>query len=161
MMAGDYRKAVRLEPGEPERTVQRLARQHRVKVRPAATFKVMPLIKTAVRGHSREAGLICLEGVLDEVNAGAGAARTAARAWANGDVRGAISGPRNFQRCLLALPGMADLERKGTRDEVEALSAAMGRPGHAVAIYGVRGLVAQGGVLDQMRARGFTVSTPE
>lgn len=160
MMAGDYRKSVRLEPDEPERTIQRLARKHRVKVRPAVTYKVMPLIKTAVREHSREAGLICLEGVLDEVNAGAGATRVAARAWAEGDVRGAISGPRNFQRCLLALPGMADLERKGTADEVEALATAMKTPGRAVAVYGVRGLVARGGVLDQMRARGFTVSTP-
>lgn len=161
MMAGDYRKAVRLEPNEPERTIQRLARKHRVKVRPAATYKVMPLIKTAVRGHSREAGLLCLEGVLDEVNAGPEAARDAARAWARGDVRGAIAGPRNFQRCLLALPGMADLERQGTTDEVEALSAAMQTPGHAVAVYGIRSLVARGGVLDQMRARGFTVTAPE
>ena len=160
MMAGDYRKTVRLEPDEPERTIQRLARKHGVKARPAATYKVMPVVRTAVRDHSREAGLICLEGVLDEVNAGAGATRVAARAWAQGDVRGAIGGPRNFQRCLLALPGMADLERKGVRDEVEALSAAMKTPGHAVVVYGVHGLVAQGGVLDQMRARGFIVSTP-
>ncbi|EJL33915.1 hypothetical protein PMI01_01870 [Caulobacter sp. AP07] len=160
MMAGDYRKAVRLEPAEPERAIARLARKHRVKVRPAATYKAMPVLKTAVRGHSAEAGLVCLEGVLDEINAGAGATRTAARAWALGDVRGAISGPRNFQRCLLGLPGMAELERRGTQDEVEALSAAMRTPGHAVAVYGVRGLVARDGVLDQMRARGFTVSTP-
>jgi hypothetical protein len=161
MMAGDYRKAMKLEPAEPERTIQRLARKHGVKARPAAIYKVMPVVKTAVRDHSREAGLICLEGVLDEVNAGVGATRVAARAWAQGDVRGAIGGPRNFQRCLLALPGMADLERKGVRDEVEALSAAMKTPGHAVVIYGIRGLVAQGGVLDQLRARGFNVSVPE
>jgi hypothetical protein len=160
MMAGDYRKSVRLEADQPERTIDRLARKHRLKARPAATYKVMPLVKTAVREHSREAGLICLEGVIDEVNAGPEAARAAARAWARGDVRGAIAGPRNFQRCLLALPGMADLERRGTRDEVEALSAAMTTPGHAVAVYGVRSLVAKGGVLDQMRARGFEVSTP-
>jgi hypothetical protein len=36
----------------------------------------------------------------------------------------------------------------------------MKTPGHAVAVYGVRSLVAKGGVLDQMRARGFEVSTP-
>jgi hypothetical protein len=161
MMAGDYRKQARLEPSEPERTIGRLARKHRVKARPAATYKVMPLVKTAVRGHSREAGLVCLEGVLDEINAGAEATRAAARAWAVGDVRGAISGPRNFQRCLLGLPGMADLERRDTADEVAALSAAMDTPGRAVAVFGVRGLVARGGVLDQMRARGFVVSTPD
>ncbi|WP_165190266.1 TraB/GumN family protein [Caulobacter soli] len=161
MMAGDYRKSVRLEPAEPERAIGRLARKHGLKPKPAATYKVMPLVKTAVREHSREAGLICLEGVLDEINAGPEAARAAARAWTRGDVRGAIAGPRNFQRCLLALPGMADLERRGTQDEVEALAAAMKTPGHAVAVYGIRSLVARGGVLDLMRARGFVVSTPE
>lgn len=55
---------------------------------------------------------------------------------------------------------MADVERKGTRDEIEALSAAMKTQGHAVAVYGIRSLVAKGGVLDQMRVRGFEVSTP-
>ncbi len=161
MMASDYGKTARLDADEPERTIQRLARKHRVKARPASTYKIAPLIKTVVREHSREAGLICLEGVLDEINAGPAAARAAARAWAQGDVREAISGPRNFQRCVLAMPGMSDRERKGTREEVEALTAAMNTPGHAVAVYAIRGLVAQGGVLDQMRARGFTVSAPE
>ena len=159
-IAGDYRKSAKLDPFEPERTVGRLARKHRVKARPVASYKLMPLAKAAVRGHSEAAGRVCLEGVLDEAAGGAGPARVAAQAWARGDVRGAISGPRNFQRCLLALPGMSDVERKGTQDEVEALSAAMRTPGHAVAVYGVRSLVAKGGVLDQMRARGFEVSTP-
>ena len=160
MMAGDFRKAVKLDHAEPGRTVERLARKHHVPVRPAAVYKVMPAIKTAVRQHSAEAGRVCLEGVLDEINAGVGATRAAARAWSAGDVRGAISGPRNFQLCMLALPGMADLERRGTQDEVEALSAAMKTPGHAVAIYNLRSLVAKDGVLDQLRARGFVVSTP-
>jgi hypothetical protein len=161
LMANDHLKSARLDPGEPEGMIARLARKRGLKARPAATYKAMPVIRTAVGGHSREAGLVCLEGVLDEINAGPEAARAAARAWARGDVRGAIAGPRNFQRCLLTLPGMADLERKGTHDEIEALSAAMNTPGHAVAIYRIRGLVAEGGVLDQMRARGFEVSTPD
>ncbi|MBO9706581.1 MAG: TraB/GumN family protein [Caulobacter sp.] len=160
-LAGDYRKSLRLEPAEPERTVTRLARKHGVKARPAATYKAMPIVKTAVRDASREAGLVCLEGVLDEINAGPQAMRAAAHAWAEGDVRGAIAGPRNFQRCFLALPGMAELERKGTADEVEALTRAMKTPGHAVAVYGIRSLVSRGGVLDQMRARGFEVGAPE
>ena len=160
MIAGDYRKSAKLDPFEPERTVGRLARKHRVKARPVASYKLMPLAKAAVRGHSEAAGRVCLEGVLDEAAGGAGPARVAAAAWARGDVRGAISGPRNFQRCMLSLPGMADLERRGTQAEIDALAAAMNTPGHAVALFPIRGLVAQGGVLDQMRARGFTVSTP-
>ena len=159
-IAGDYRKSAKLDPFEPERTVGRLARKHGVKARPVASYKLMPLAKAAVRGHSEAAGRVCLEGVLDEVAAGAGASRTAAAAWARGDVRGAINGPRNFQRCMLSLPGMAELERRGNQAEIDALVAAMRTPGHAVALFPIRGLVAQGGVLDQIRARGFAVSTP-
>jgi len=159
-IAGDYRKSARLDPFEPERTVGRLARKHRVKARPVARYKLMPLAKAAVRGHSEAAGRVCLEGVLDEAAGGAGPARIAAAAWARGDVRGAISGPRNFQRCMLSLPGMADLERRGTQAELDALVAAMATPGHAVALFPIRGLVAKDGVLDQMRARGFVVLTP-
>jgi uncharacterized protein YbaP (TraB family) len=160
MIANDYRQRARLDPAEPERTVGRLARKHRVKARPVASYKLMPLAKAAVRGHSSAAGRVCLEGVLDEAAGGAAPAQVAAQAWARGDVRGAIGGPRNFQRCMLSLPGMADLERRGTQAEIDALAAAMNTPGHAVALFPIRGLVAKGGVLDQLRARGFSVSTP-
>jgi len=156
----DYQKQTRLDGGEPDRTVLRLARKHRVKSRTAGVYKAMPMVKTAVRGHSEAAGRLCLEGVLSEVEAGTGAVRAAARAWAEGNVRGAISGPRNFQRCVRGLPGMADLEQKATADEVAALAQALKTPGHAVALYSMRGLVAQGGVLDQLQDRGFTVRTP-
>ena len=44
--------------------------------------------------------------------------------------------------------------------EVEALANLLKTPGHAVAIYPIRGLVAEGGVLEQLRARGITVRTP-
>lgn len=161
MMIGiDYQKQSRLDPGEPERTVQKLARKHKVKTRLAGVYKAMPLVKTAVRTHSPEAGRLCLEGVLSEIEAGSAASQAAGRAWAQGDARGAISGPRNFQRCMRSLPGMSDMERRATGDEVSALAEALKTPGHAVALFSMRGLVAEGGVLDQLQARGFTVKTP-
>jgi uncharacterized protein YbaP (TraB family) len=161
MMIGlDYQKQSKLDPGEPERTVQKLARKRKVKTRLAGVYKAMPLVKTAVRTHSPEAGRLCLEGVLSEIEAGTAASQAAGRAWAQGDVRGAISGPRNFQRCMRSLPGMSDMERRATGDEVSALTEALNTPGHAVALFSMRGLVAQGGVLDQLRAKGFTVRTP-
>jgi hypothetical protein len=36
----------------------------------------------------------------------------------------------------------------------------MGVPGKAVAVIDLRQLLARGGVLDQLRARGFRVETP-
>ena len=160
MIGIDYQKASKLDGGEPERTVQRLARKHKVKAKPAGVYKAMPMVKALVKGHSEEAGRLCLEGVLSEVEAGAGATQAAAKAWAKGDVRGAIAGPRNFQRCMRSLPGMTDMEQRATADEISALAEALKTPGHAVALFSMRGLVAQGGVLDQLRAKGFTVRTP-
>lgn len=160
MIAMDYQKTTKLDPGEPERTVGKLARKHRVKAKPAGTYKAMPVMKAAVRDHSNEAGQLCLEGVLSEAEAGTAATRSAAAAWARGDVRGAIAGPRNFQRCIRSLPGMVELEKRAMDDEVEALTEAMKTPGHAVALFSIRGLVAQNGLLDRMRAKGFTVKTP-
>jgi uncharacterized protein YbaP (TraB family) len=160
MIGIDYQKASKLDGGEPERTVQKLARKHKVKARPAGVYKAMPMVKALVKGHSEEAGRLCLEGVLSEVEAGIGATQAAAKAWATGDVRGAIAGPRNFQRCMRSLPGMSDMQQRGTADEVNALAEALKTPGHAVALFSMRGLVAQGGVLDQLRAKGFTVRTP-
>jgi uncharacterized protein YbaP (TraB family) len=160
MIGIDYQKVSKLDGGEPERTVQRLARKHKVKAKPAGVYKAMPMVKALVKGHSEEAGRLCLEGVLSEVEAGIGATQAAAKAWATGDVRGAIAGPRNFQRCMRSLPGMSDMQQRGTADEVNALAEALKTPGHAVALFSMRGLVAQGGVLDQLRAKGFTVRTP-
>lgn len=160
MIAMDYQKTTRLDPGEPERAVGKLARKHRVKARPAGTYKAMPVVKAAVRDHSAEAGRLCLEGVLSEAEAGSAAARSAAQAWARGDVREAIAGPRNFQRCIRSLPGMVELEKRAMDDEIAALTEAMKTPGHAVALFSIRGLVAQNGLLDRMRAKGFTVRTP-
>jgi hypothetical protein len=61
---------------------------------------------------------------------------------------------------MRSLPGMSDMQQRGTADEVNALAEALKTPGHAVALFSMRGLVAQGGVLDQLRAKGFTVRTP-
>ena len=40
------------------------------------------------------------------------------------------------------------------------IERALKTPGHAIAVVPLRPLLAQGGVLDQLRAKGFTVTTP-
>jgi hypothetical protein len=161
MLAGHASKASALTGEEPERTIEKLARKHRVKARPAAVYKAMPMIRTLVKQHSEEAGLICLEGVIDEVEAGPGPVRAAARAWAQGDVRAAVHAPRQGQRCVMALPGMSEEFRRMSAAQVDAVTQAMKTPGKAVAVLSLRGLVAEDGVLEKLRARGFKVTTPD
>ena len=60
----------------------------------------------------------------------------------------------------LVLPGVAEAMRQSVDDEVGALTDLLKTPGHAVAVFSMRGLVAEDGVLDKLRAKGITVRTP-
>ncbi len=149
-----------LKVSEPDRTIGDLARKRRVKTRPAAVHKAMPMLKSLVREHSEEAGLTCLSETLDATEAGPAPIRAAADAWAQGRVKDALAGPRSAERCELLMPGVADLKRQLVDDEVQALTDLLKTPGHAVAYFPLRALVAENGVLDKLRARGITVRTP-
>lgn len=149
-----------LQVMEPEKTIKALARRHHGKLRPAQVHKAMPMINTLVREHSDEAGLVCLSETLDTVEAGPGPRRAAAEAWAQGRVKAALAGPRSAERCELLLPGVAEALRQSVDDEAGVLADLLKTPGHAVAVFPMRGLVAQDGVLDRLRARGITVRTP-
>jgi len=160
LLARDFRKSARLDFDQPDATILRIARRKKVRITPAATYKAMPAAKAIVRDHTPAAGIACLEVALDEVEAGPGRLRAAGQAWAAGEVRTSMSGVRGYERCAAQLPGAAELNRRALADQTEAIARAMKTPGHAVAIMGVRSLVAEDGVLDRLRARGFTVRTP-
>lgn len=159
-LAGARTKQARMDTAEPDKAIERAARGRGVKVRSAGTHKAMPMIKGLVRGHNEDAGLTCLSEILDLTEVGPASARASAEAWAQGRVKDALAGPRGAERCELALPGVSDAKRQSVDDEVEALANLLKTPGHAVAYYQIRGLVAENGVLDKLRARGITVRTP-
>jgi hypothetical protein len=160
LIASKANRKAGLEYGEVSRRIEKLARKHRVKTRAAETYKAMPLIKTVARQAGDSAGLVCLTETLDTVEQGQDRYRTAARAWAEGRVRAALSAPRSADRCQYLLPGVAEMSQRLKTAEVEALANLLKTPGHAVALYPIRSLVAEDGVLDQLRARGITVRTP-
>lgn len=149
-----------LEDDQPERAIERMARKNRVKIRTSAVYKAVPIMNAVARQHTEADGLACLEEVLDDFDRGPEVDRRAARAWADGHVSAALSGRRGPDRCSLLLPGVPGFIRKAAADEVTAIAEALKTPGHAVAAYSIRGLVAQDGVLDQLRARGYAVKTP-
>ena len=150
----------KLQTSQPDKAIAELARKRRVKARPAATHKAMPMLKSLVREHGEAAGLTCLSETLDVTDAGPASVRAAAEAWSQGRVKDALAGPRSAERCELLLPGVADLKRQLVDDEVAALADLLKTPGHAVAYFPLRALVAENGVLDKLRARGITVRTP-
>lgn len=160
LLAQDFRKSANLDFSQPEATILRMAKKKKVRITPAATYKAMPAVKQIVRDHTPAVGIACLEVVLDEVEAGTGRLRSAGQAWAAGEVRVSMSGVRGYERCAAQLPGAPELSRRALSDQTEAIARALKTPGHAVAIMGVRPLVMEDGVLDRLRARGFTVKTP-
>lgn len=159
-LSGKADKSAELQAMEPDKAIAALARKHRLKARPAQVRKAMPMLKSLVREHSEAAGLTCLSEVLDSVEAGPGPRRAAAQAWAEGRVKAALDGPRGAERCQLLLPGVPEAMRQSVDDEVAALADLLKTPGHAVATFPIRGLVAEDGVLDKLRARGVAVRTP-
>ena len=103
---------------------------------------------------------LCLDAGLRQAESGEGGLKAAAERWARGEVRAVVAADRGFSRCLASTPGIARELRDGQTDAVRAIKAALGKPGKAVAVIELRSLLAEGGVLEQLRGQGFKVETP-
>lgn len=103
---------------------------------------------------------LCLDAGLRQAESGQGGIKATAERWARGEVREVVSADRGFSRCLASTPSIARELRDGQTDAVKAISAALGKPGKAVAVIELRALLSEGGVLEQLKARGFKVETP-
>jgi uncharacterized protein YbaP (TraB family) len=136
------------------------ARAEKVKVVDPARYEAMPFIRAALESLTPAVHQQCLEGALTDAEAPKGRVRAAAEGWARGDVAAALREPRSFEKCLLLLGGGADLWRRMTGDQAAAIAAALDQPGHSVAIVSLRPLLAQGGVAQQLEARGVEVVGP-
>ena len=58
------------------------------------------------------------------------------------------------------MTGLRDFGTKMRRAQVEAVERALRRPGHAVAVIGIRDLVSRNGVLEQLAAKGYAITLP-
>lgn len=103
---------------------------------------------------------LCLDAGLKQAENGVATVRETAEQWAEGQVREVVSAERGYQRCLASTPWIARQFRDGQDDAVGAITSALKKPGKAVAVIELRSLLARDGVLDQLRAKGFKVTTP-
>jgi uncharacterized protein YbaP (TraB family) len=103
---------------------------------------------------------LCLDAGLRQADSGDGGIKAVADRWAKGQVRALVSADRGFSRCLASTPSISRELRDGQKDAVKAIASALKTPGKAVAVIELRSLLAQGGVLEQLKAKGFTVETP-
>jgi uncharacterized protein YbaP (TraB family) len=158
LLVGDYRDRTGLTNSDPTKLIKLLAGRAKVPVT-QRSYNIGPLMGAVLR-TSPAAGRGCFDEVLAQVEAGPGVTLSAAKAWAQGDVRGALANERTYERCIALVPGAQSFESQVKADAVADIGKALARPGHAIAVVPLRPLLAQGGVLDQLRAKGFTVTTP-
>ena len=157
-LASDYREKSNLTTTDPAKLVELLARQKGVPVVEKA-YDLGPLLGAIIR-TSPQVGRICFDEVLQQAEAGPGVTLAAARAWAAGNVPGALENERTYERCLAMVPGGRQLDERMKADTAAAIKTQLQRPGHAIVLVPLRPLLAQGGVLDRLRGQGLEVKTP-
>ncbi|WP_293366398.1 TraB/GumN family protein [Phenylobacterium sp.] len=158
VLATDYREKTSLTTADPTKLIKLLAHNARVPVS-QRSYDLGPLMGAIIRTSQAE-GMACFDEVLAQAEAGPGVTQAAARAWAQGDVRGALANERTYERCIAVVPGAQRFDAAVKADQVAAIEQALKTPGHAIAVVPLRPLLAQGGVLDQLRAKGYAVTTP-
>ena len=158
MLTDDYREKENLTTADPTKLIKLLAQQGGVKV-VQRSYDLGPLLGAVIR-TSPAAGEACLDEVMGEIEAGPGRTLAASRAWADGDVAGALGAERSYERCIAVTPGAQAFDARVKKDLARDIETALKAPGHAIAVAPLRTLLAQGGVLDQLRAKGYEVKTP-
>ncbi|WP_296596074.1 TraB/GumN family protein [Phenylobacterium sp.] len=138
----------------------KLAKADKVKVVDPARYKAVPFVNTALASLTPSVHEQCLDGALKDLEASRAQGRAAAEGWARGDVGQALTAPRSFEKCLLLLGGGPELWRRMTADQAAAIVNALETPGHSVAVVSLRPLLAEGGVISQLRLRGVDVEGP-
>ncbi len=169
--------------------VEAAARRKKVRVNRQdlpSNLKVMNEIADA----APELGLPCLVSALDAIDNPVLAERRTlddslkeAQAWAEGDVRPVLTrmrrgeqgvsmagwspGPDRYlfilttRECMAGMPSLMRARERRIPDEIRRMVRALGRPGHAVAVVDPLTLLTRGGVLDELKRQGFTVTTPD
>lgn len=158
LLALDYRDRSNLTNADPTKPVKVFAQMAKVPI-VQKSYDVGPLMGAVIR-TPKAVGRACLEEVIQQVEAGPQVTLQAAEAWNEGDVRGALANERTYERCMALVPGAAAFDERAKADQAAAIEAALQKPGHSIAVVQLRPLLAQGGVLDRLRAKGYAIKTP-
>lgn len=166
LLVSDFRDRSGLKPEAAMLTVAKAIRAAGVEPRTAGVLNADRYTK-ALSATTVESGQACLDAALAEVAGGETPMRNAVEAWTYGDVTQALTAPRGLELCGFALPGQADLRRAAINAQVSAIAVVLdGEPGarptaQYVAIVNLRSLLAEDGVLDKLRQRGYQVTSPQ
>jgi hypothetical protein len=159
-LQADFLKAHDLEAGATEASVRKIGRRAGVREAPAGAYDTAPMIAAAGElGASGQAD--CLSSELHGLEPGPQPLRGVAQSWARGEISPVAPISPIDQACLSAFPEMKSLADRNLAADSGAVVAALGRSGHAVAVFDLRSLTMTGGILERLRARGLAVSGPQ
>jgi hypothetical protein len=158
IMAWDFRRGLGIDPQEPLPAIEQEARRAHVPIVYAAKYRAITAVRAAVAEVTPVIEWTCLDAASDEIAGGRARFDEAAAGWGRGDTRAALNAGRGFEACLYAIPVGAGIAREVIADATQAIETALKTPGHVVAVVPVRTLLAEDGVLDRLRRRGYTVS---
>jgi len=166
LLVSDFRDSQGLKSEALLAQVSRAVRDYGVDARNAAVIPVDRYVK-ALSTAAPDAGIACLDAALAEIDAGREAMSEAVEGWAHGDVAAALKAPRGLEMCGFASPGQGDLRRAAIEAQVAAIAQVLdGEPGarptsQYMAVAPLRSLLAEDGVLDRLRKRGYQVRAPK
>lgn len=83
-----------------------------------------------------------------------------AQAWTRGDVRALLIGPTAYDPCVQAMSAMQAKLENNEGATVNTIAGLLDRGESAVAFVHLTALLREGGVLDQLRKRGYRIETP-
>ncbi len=109
-------------------------------------------------------GEACLNDYLDSIDHDIATTDDMGKSWAEGDVSSILAHHREpaWVTCFLSQPKFGDLyEKYAVDDMVKAADNALKTPGKSVAVMPLSDLLRKDGILDQLRAEGVVISSPE
>jgi uncharacterized protein YbaP (TraB family) len=157
----DFLRANDLSASQPLKTIEGLAERATVPSRRVATYEALDVIKE-VPSLSNAGNWTCMKDSLDDIDVMGKHARPAAEAWATGDLDGIkahYSDPRALD-CLGQSASFSKLWARGVNDTLSALNAALKSPGKTIAVVSIGELLRKNGIVDRLKAEGFTVDGP-
>jgi uncharacterized protein YbaP (TraB family) len=153
-----FQRRLNMQQKEPERTVAREALFHVHSERAGETV-LLDFVKL-LQTMPREVELTCMDDALRQAEAGPERAMEAARGWARGDLRVAVSAERGWEHCIAHDKAIAAINERNIQAATDRIAQALDRPGKAVVLVDLRPLLAQNGVIVRLKARGFEITPP-
>jgi hypothetical protein len=155
-LRGAFLKKARLG-FDPESDIRAAARRLKVPIHksPGVSVRLTP----EQFDNSDPEVAACLTAMLDEIETDTEVFEAMGEHWAQGRPAEALAGPRgSLPVCMnRMLPGYS---RRLIETATTEISTALQTPGHIVAVVPMRQLLAEEGVLQRLRAQGFTIADP-